>query len=148
MTLVKYRPNSTYRFNRTWNHLLDDFFQKDLGTFLGSDHQNFVPSVNVIEAENGYRIELAAPGFSKDAFNLDVHQKQLTISAEVKDEQLDEKEKFTRREFRKSSFSRSFNLPENVNSEKISASFNNGILNIELPLKKEEKKKNRVIEIK
>lgn len=148
MTLVKYRPSHMNSVNSNWNTVLDNFFQRDFNAVLGVDQNTFSPSVNVLEVDNGFRIELAAPGYKKEDFSLEVTKNKLTISAEVKEEKENKKERYTRREFRKASFSRSFNLHESVDGEKISAVFTDGILNIELPKNKEEKKKNRAIEIK
>lgn len=153
MTLVKFHPSQAHRFNRAYSTVLDDFFKRDFNAAVGADSNTFSPLVNVVEAEKHFRIELAAPGYQKENFNIDVTKNQLTISAEVKSEEKAEskeegQEKYTRREFRRASFKRSFTLPESIDGENISAVFTDGILNIELPKRKEELKKNRAIEIK
>lgn len=99
----------------------------------------FKPSVNIKETEGSYEIDMAVPGFEKDSFNLEVEDDLLKISAEVKQEEKSEEENYTRKEFSIRSFERSFSLPETVDSEKIGATYNNGILNISLPKKEEAK---------
>lgn len=132
-----------------FNNLFDDFFTKDLFdwndknfTAMGST----LPSVNVRENENGFEIELAAPGMKKDDFKIELDKHVLTISSEMKKEH-EEKDKegnYTRREFNYTSFSRSFALPsEVVESDKIEASYKEGILHINVP--KTEKAKARPV---
>jgi HSP20 family protein len=98
------------------------------------------PAVNVKETEKNYEITLAAPGLQKDDFKIDVNGSMITISAE-KDEKREEKdESFTRREYSYSSFSRSFSLPEDINQDKIDATYVNGELKLLLPKNEEAKK--------
>ncbi len=99
-----------------------------------------IPSVNVIESKDEYKLSLAVPGMSKDDFNIDVNNSMITISCE-KEENKEEKEKnYTRKEYNYSSFSRSFQLPEEVNKEKIDARYEDGVLKVSLPKKEEAKK--------
>jgi HSP20 family protein len=112
----------------------DELFTKGLDQFFGSDFVNNVaPSANVIESDKAYHIELIAAGFSKENFKLGIDKGLLTISAEVAEEKADEKVKYTRREFRKNSFKRSFQLPDTVDAEAISATYESGILKVVLP---------------
>jgi HSP20 family protein len=72
---------------------------------------------------------------------IDINEDVLTISSEIKNEAEENKDGYKRKEFSYSSFCRSFYIPENVNREKIAASYKDGILNIELPKQEEEKAK-------
>ncbi len=99
------------------------------------------PAVNVVENEENFRIELAAPGLTREAFKINVHEDVLTISSENKGENEEQKENYTRREFNYTTFKRSFNLPETVDSDRITATYNAGILNVNLPKKEEAKPK-------
>lgn len=113
-------------------------------------HQNSFPAVNVLESENDFKIELAAPGLKKEDFKVNVHENVLTISAEQKTESEENKDngKYTRKEFNYSSFKRSFTLPKTVDGDKIVASYNEGVLGLSLPKKEEAKPKEpRLIEI-
>ena len=111
-------------------------------------HQQSFPAVNVIEIEDAFKIELAAPGLKKEDFKVNVHENTLTISTEKKEEKTENVEKYTRKEFNFSTFKRSFALPKNVDGEKIVAIYNDGVLGLELPKKEQEKPKEpRLIEI-
>jgi HSP20 family protein len=100
-----------------------------------------VPAVNVNEDENQFNIEVAAPGMEKKDFKLDLNHNVLTISSEKMEKKESDNKKFTRREFRYTSFNRSFTLPNSVQEEGIKASYKEGILNISIPKKEEAKEK-------
>lgn len=141
MTLVK--ANNGYY--SAIPSLIDRLFSKD---WLDWDSSNYsatsttVPAVNVKETENEYMIEVAAPGMNKNDFHVHLDNNELTISSEKKVEKNDEKENYKRREFSYQSFQRTFTLPENlVNSEKIAAKYNDGILSLVVPKKEEAKPK-------
>jgi HSP20 family protein len=144
MTLVK-RNNSLFP---SFSSIFDDFFTNDF--LLKDTSLATVPAVNIREDENGFAVELAAPGKEKSDFKINLDNNVLSISSESKqeNEEKDEKGRYTRREFSYSSFQRSFVLPNSVDGEKISASYENGVLHINIPKKEEAKKKpNRTIEI-
>jgi len=103
--------------------------------FPAWDFASKVPTVNVIENEKEWKLELAAPGLEKKDFKINVQNDLLTISSEKKEEKKEEKDNYTRREFAYSSFTRSFRLPENCLSDKIDAKYENGILRLFLPKK-------------
>lgn len=123
-------------------HTADDYFGKDfLSTFFSDGADYSVPAVNIKEHENNFEIELAAPGLNKDDFSINLEKKVLTISTENKVDKEEKNENFMRKEFGFKSFSRSFSIPDTVNTDKIKASHNNGILHIELPKMDEAKVK-------
>ncbi|MEL6132541.1 MAG: Hsp20/alpha crystallin family protein [Bacteroidota bacterium] len=93
----------------------------------------WTPAVNVKETEGSFEVALAVPGLRKEDFKLAVEDNRLTISAEQETKNEGNHERFTRKEFNFQSFKRSFLLPDTVNSEGISASYENGILKVELP---------------
>ena len=103
------------------------------------------PAINVIETEKAYKVELAAPGMTKEDFNVRIDEENnLVISMEKKTENKEEKKdgRYLRREFSYSKFQQTMILPENVDKDHISAQVENGVLNIELPkLSEEEVKK-------
>lgn len=90
------------------------------------------PSVNAIEEENSYLLEVAVPGYDKKDIKLRVDANQLIISSEKEPEH---KSEFLRQEFTTGKFERAFQLPEGTVSDNISASFNNGILSVLIPKK-------------
>ena len=136
---------------RTQNWLPDifnDFFDNDLMVKTNAT----APAINVIENENDYKIEVAAPGMTKEDFNVHVDEdNNLVISMEKKNENKEEKKegRYLRREFSYTKFQQALILPDDVDKEKISAEVNNGVLNVELPkLAKDTVKAKRTIEIK
>lgn len=132
MTIVKHRPMGS--FVTPFDELVNGFFGRDLSHFVGSDDMHrSMPRVNIVDAKAGFKLELLAPGFTKDDLKLNVENDVLTISGEKKQQTLDEHERYTRREFGYTSFKRSFNLPENVDADRIKAEFNDGVLQVVLP---------------
>lgn len=120
-----------------WNN--DGFFNKP---FFENE---LLPAVNIRDNKDGYELEVSAPGFKKEDFKVTTENGMLTISAETSSENKEEKDNYTRREFSRSSFSRSFSLPENVVEEQINASYQDGLLNI--ALKKAETRKTKAKQV-
>jgi len=131
------------RKKSTFPSLIDEFFGSDVfpGLFLDFDKRMVTPAVNIIENKDDYRIEVAAPGLDKADFRINIENNVLTISAEKEEKQETNEERFMRREFNYTSFSRSFTLPEIMDTEKISAKHKDGILNVMIPKKEEAKEK-------
>ncbi len=127
----------------------DEFFTRPLNEQVFNNGGNaFRPAVNVLDSPDHFTIELAAPGLNKSAFNLHVEKDTLTISATLENRSEETKPNYTRREFSFNSFKRSFTLPESVDTEKISANYENGILKVRLPKREEAQvKAARSIEI-
>ena len=104
------------------------------------------PAINVIESEKEYKVEVAAPGMTKEDFNIRIDEdNNLVISMEKKVENKEEKKdgRYLRREFSYSKFQQTMILPDNVDKEKIAAQVENGALTIDLPKLSEEEIKNR-----
>jgi HSP20 family protein len=142
MTLVRYsKPINVFP------NLINEFFNDDF--FMGGRlmENSFVPSANVKENSKAFLIELSAPGFNKKDINIEVDDIMLKIYSEIKNEVENKDESIIKREFHYNSFERSFQLPENVNAEKIKANYNDGILSIEIPKMEKEQKKKRLIDI-
>ena len=147
MTLIK-------RNTDNWlPSIFDDMFKTDW--MEGGSTMNrigtSVPAVNVAENDDFFTLEVAAPGKSKEDFNLELDNGVITISSEERkeDEQKDKTGRFTRREFSYSSFKRAFTLPETVDEEKISAEYKDGVLMINLPKREDARvQAKRMIEIK
>ncbi|MEA2105470.1 MAG: Hsp20/alpha crystallin family protein [Bacteroidota bacterium] len=120
----------------------DDVFGKDfLSDFFDSSVNKTIPEVNVLENKDEFKIEVAAPGLSKNDFKIDLDNNVLTISSEKEAKNEDEGEKYVRREFSYSSFKRSFSLPDSIDQDKIKATHKDGILNVVIPKRDEAKEK-------
>lgn len=134
---------------RSMPSLVDEFFGRNLlDNVFDFNTGVSTPSVNIVEGKDSFRIEVAAPGLSKDDFKIDLHNNVLTISSEKEEKKEEKDEQFMRREFSYASFSRSFTLPNTADMEKISASHKDGVLNIDIPKRDEAKEKpKRMIKI-
>lgn len=134
-------------YDQNWlPSLFNDFFENDWNL----KRNTTAPAINVIEDENEYTIEVAAPGMTKNDFNVSLTEEDyLTISLEKKDGE-DNNKKYLRREFSYSKFQQTLVLPEDVDIEKISAAMANGVLTINLKKKVQEERSNepRIIEIR
>ena len=139
MRIVKYNNNNVFP------SLMNEFFNDDFG--LNFFNRNYsVPSVNSIENNDSFEIDLAVPGMKKEDFSIELNDKVLVISSESSNNI--ENDKMRLNEFNFSSFQRSFRVPDSVDHDKIKANYKNGILKIKLPKRKESiSKPNRVINI-
>nr|WP_294898429.1 Hsp20/alpha crystallin family protein [uncultured Pedobacter sp.] len=145
MTLVKFNDQKRANGYSTFNELFDSFFTDGYALPKPSQH---VPAVNVSETANAFTLDLAAPGLKKEDFKIALEKDVLTVSAEVSNDVKEDSKKFNKREFSYHAFSRSFNLPELVDHSKIEATYENGVLQIQIPKKEEAKVLTRQIEIK
>lgn len=131
MSLNKW--NERERMFPTFHSFFDDFWSRDFVS--GIQTGTSIPAVNIIENSKAFDVRLAAPGLKKEDFKIDLENGLLTISSKVKEEKESADQKITRKEFGFSSFQRSFTLPDSVQTDKIDASYNQGILSIKLPKK-------------
>lgn len=147
MTIPKH--DRTLKRQREFGMLpnLSSWFEDLIGDELSTETlSNFntgitLPSVNIIENDDAYIVEMAVPGMKKSDFNVDVENEVLTISSELEESKETKNENFTRREFGYSSFKRTFTLPDTVETNNISATYKEGILNVTLPKREEAKQK-------
>ncbi len=135
----------------TSNGFINEFFNRGLADIFGNDDWALSqPAVNVAENKDSFRLSVAAPGFDKKDFTINVENNYLTIEGKreaAREDKSETGERILRREFRYESFRRSFKLPNSVNIEHISAVYENGILNVELPKKEESKPSSKTIQI-
>ncbi len=137
-------------YNQEWlPSIFNDFFDNDWMAKANAT----APAINVIESDKDYKVEVAAPGMTKDDFNIHLSEdNELVITMEKKNEKKEEdkeNKKYLRREFSYSKFQQSLVLPDDVEKDKIGAAVNNGVLTIDLPKRQPEEKAkvNRSIEI-
>ena len=146
MSLTKFRRKTRPFANLVTSDFFDmeDFFDNIWKRGMFSDRfwngRSGEPALNIKETEDHYEIELAAPGFDKEDFEITIDSGYLNISAKKSEEQEEKEEEFTRREFSYKEFERSLLLPENVAEEEIQAKYKNGILKFNLVKKEVEKK--------
>ncbi len=146
--------NIIKRNRDTFPALFDDFFNRDLFDWRGTNFSNTgttLPAVNIKETKDNFKVEVAAPGMKKDDFKIQLDGNFLTISSEMTRESKDRDEdsEYSRQEFSYESFQRSFTLPKDVvDSDKIQAKYEGGVLHLTIPKKEEAKKKPpRLIEV-
>jgi len=147
MTLVKFNNNDKRNnallpgFNDVFESIFND-------TFFTDRMIARVPAVNISESPESYHIELAAPGLNKQDFKINVENNVLNISVEQQSENTDNDRKYTKKEYSYSSFVRSFTLPDLADHSRIEATYESGVLKIDLAKKEEAKNLSRQIEIK
>jgi HSP20 family protein len=133
------------KFSSQYPSLFDRFFENDLFDWSNRNYSSTdttLPSVNIKESNEGFEVEMAAPGFAKDDFKIELNHDLLSISSEKKVEsETREGQQFTKHEFSYQSFSRSFTLPNTADSDHIGAKYENGILRVNIPKKEEAKPK-------
>jgi HSP20 family protein len=133
------------RFSNQHPSLFDRFFENDLFDWSNRNYSNTsttLPSVNIKESNDDFEVEVAAPGFTKNDFKVELNHDLLTISSEKEIEnETKEGQQFSLREFSYQSFSRTFTLPNSADSEKIGAKYEDGILRIKIPKKEESRPK-------
>ncbi|MCH3941700.1 MAG: Hsp20/alpha crystallin family protein [Bacteroidales bacterium] len=139
------------RYNQNWlPSIFNDLFDND---WIERSNAS-VPAINVLEDEKGYNLELAAPGLTKDDFQVSLDEdNDLVIKMEKKEETKDEgkkKGRFLRHEFSYAKFQQTMVLPDDVDREKISATVQDGVLKVALPKieNKEVPQSKKMIEIK
>lgn len=129
------------RFNQHPVNLLSELMEDfDRNLFIrNAETRGMVPSVNIRENEEGFVLDLAAPGMKKEDFRIKLDTNVLTISSEQKSENDESNDKYTRKEFYYSAFSRSFTLPKTIDLDKIKADYKDGILAVSLPKREDAK---------
>ena len=133
-------PSRKY-YNQNWlPSFFNDFFDNDWMTKANAT----APAINVIESESDYKVEVAAPGMTKDDFQIHLSEdNELVISMEKKNETKEEDKKnkrYLRREFSYAKFQQSLVLPDDVEKDRISANVTDGVLTIDLPKRTPEEK--------
>ncbi len=137
MLLVRNSNQAPSVFNRFFDNEMFDWNNRHF-----SKTNTTLPSVNIKENAESFAVELAAPGFEKADFKIELNRNMLTISSDKKLEtETNEGEVFTKREFSYQSFSRSFTLPQIADGDRIEANYANGILTVSIPKREEAKPK-------
>lgn len=137
MTLMKYtRPNRNV-MSKQFSDIMDEFFNDA----VQSRRDNFVPSIDISETDDEFQISAELPGMEKEDITVNLENNRLFISGERTLEKEDKGKKYHRVETKYGSFERSFQLPDNVDEDSISATYDNGLLNITIQKSEQEVKK-------
>ena len=127
--------------------LFDTFFNSNFDEFFAPQKNSTLAAVNVHESDTNFTIEVAAPGFEKEHFDVKIENETLIISAKNEQESKTDEVQWRRREFVATSFERSFKLPKTVDIEAINARYENGVLTLNLTKKPEAHPIVKTIEI-
>ena len=142
--ITMYRPNTIQNALSDFDRCLESFFGDSL-LAPAARILNHLPAVDVRETENAYVMEMELPGY--DEKNIEVHVDGSSLSIASRQEEAQDREEkkdagtYILRERRLNTFNRSFKLPENADSEAVSASFKNGILILEIKKRAEAQKR-------
>jgi HSP20 family protein len=122
------------------NRLFDRFFE---GRAPNGGSRRWIPAMDLVETEDHLVLRGDLPGMSEDDVNIEIKDGVLTVSGERKAESEEKREGYHRIERAFGSFSRSLNLPQGIDPEKVDAHFDNGVLEVRIP-KPAEAKSTRV----
>jgi HSP20 family protein len=138
MALIRWEPA---RELRDMNRLFSTFFEPSTGAVM----RRWTPAMDLVETEDNYVLRADLPGVSEGDVKIELDDNVLTISGERKSAHKEAKEGYYRVERAYGSFSRTLTLPEGVDADAISASFDRGVLEVRVP--KPEQRKPRKVEI-
>jgi HSP20 family protein len=142
--MIPFRKNNLSKRDDFFSPFLKDLFDDDFFSVMNHVHGNF--KVDLKETDENYLVEADLPGIKKEAIDIDFHNNYLVISAKRDESMEDKKENYVRRERHYGEFKRSFYI-DNVDEDKIQASFNDGVLKIILPKLTKGNDKKRKIDI-
>lgn len=145
MTLVRFKPIREFdNINNSLKKYFDDF--ESMKPSLNTN--DFSPNIDISEKGNQLIIDAEIPGVQKEDLKITLQDNILTIEGEKKNVSEEDNRNYFRTERTYGAFKKSFNLPEDVDSEKVNAKFNNGVLSITLEKVEEEAPVEKIIEVK
>jgi HSP20 family protein len=145
MSIVKFKHYPAKSFNNLVSDFLVDFpslYREHDATNLGQS-----APVNIKENEEGYKLEIIAPGFKKEDFKIHLEKNLLSISVERKAEEETKNEKQIKKEYEFKTVKRTFTIDEKIDTEKIEAKYDSGVLIVNLAKKAEVKAPTKQITI-
>jgi HSP20 family protein len=140
-------PSGVFGIQREMNRMFDSFFNHGLQD-EDSAQTAWTPAVDIAEHDDEYLVKVELPGVNKDDVKITLESNILTIRGEKKQEKETKKENYHRVERNYGSFQRSFTLPTAVKSDKIDASYKDGVLMVSLPKAEESKPKQIEVKVK
>jgi HSP20 family protein len=142
VTIVRWEPlRELNSLQHEMNRMFDTVFGDRPGGNGGS--RRWIPAMDLLETGDHFVLRADLPGVSEDDVNIELEDNTLTVSGERKAEHTERQEGFYRVERAFGAFSRALTLPRGVNSDEISAQFDNGVLEVRIP-KPEESKPRRI----
>ena len=146
MALVRWEPvRELTSLQNDMNRLFNTFFDTPTGANGGTAPRRWIPAMDLVETDDHFVLKADLPGLSEDDVHIDVEDDVLTVSGERKAEHEDKREGYVRVERSYGSFRRSLTLPEGVEPEAVSASFDHGVLEVRIP--KPEARRPRKLQI-
>lgn len=143
MTLVRWEPlREISAIQDEVNRLFNTFFDAPVGVRNGNGRR-WIPAMDLVEADDRYVLRADLPGMSEDDIAVELEDGVLTVSGERKADHEDRREGYHRIERAYGTFSRSLTLPEGVDADEITARFDRGVLEVEIP-KPEQRRPRRV----
>jgi len=127
---MRHRRHNHHDSFGPFGQVLEDLFNKSIGDIVGGDLCQNTPAANTFETDDAYHLEIAAPGVAKADIKLRIEGSHLIISADIDSEEHPE---FKRREFNYHKFSRRFKMKDDIDTKKIKASYDLGVLKVQLP---------------
>jgi len=134
---TKSRPRYRKTYAPTFGSIVHELFNTAMGDVVHESTRKRIsnPATNVLKAEDKWELQLALPGFDKKTIDIQVENDTITVSSKI--EPSEGESAYTLREFDYSEFKKAFKIPESIDQGAIKASFDQGVLTISLPLKKE-----------
>lgn len=138
MALIKYTKPNADLFSRSFNDIIDEFFNTRSNSYRTD---RFMPNIDVAETDKQFEISVELPGLKKEDIKVDLDNGRLTISGERFFEEKEEKKNYHRIETNYGAFTRSIYLPEEIDEDSINAKYEDGLLNITIAKSAEKAKK-------
>jgi HSP20 family protein len=144
MALIRWEPvRELNTIQNEMNRLFNTFFETPPAGGAADTGRRWLPAMDLAETEEDFVLRADLPGLSEKDVNIELEDNVLTVSGERKTEHEERKEGYVRVERASGSFSRSLTLPEGVDPERITASFDRGVLEVHIP-KPEQRKPRKV----
>jgi HSP20 family protein len=140
MPLVRWDPaREIDTLQGEMNRLFSSFFETPRNGGNGTTTRRWIPPMDLVETEDHFVLKADLPGLTESDVNIEVESNVLTISGERKTEHEAKKDGYYRLERSMGSFSRSLTLPEGIDAEAVTASFDGGVLEVRIPKPAEAK---------
>ena len=144
MALVRWEPvRELSSLQNEMNRLFTTFFDTPTSGNGDAPLRRWIPAMDLVETDEHFVLKADLPGLGEGDVSIEVEDNVLTVSGERKAEHEDKREGYVRVERSYGAFRRSLTLPEGIDPEAVTASFDNGVLEVRIP-KPEERKPRRV----